>query len=203
MTEWLPARRSAAARSRSARQAELIGRRRAALVLELLVAACMTEAIGLKTVTSSTPMRNAPESGGARNCQAEMPAARATTSSLLRVRRQNAIIVPKRIAKGMTCCACRAVSARPFRAEREASRPAACRRGGSARHNRAGRRCHHRRKMPRTRGRTGARCSGRAFSRATSRYAAAAAKTRAARTAARAFAPQHQSADASGISRLT
>jgi hypothetical protein len=65
----------------------------------------MTEAMGLKTVIISTPMTMPAVKGGARNCQTDTPAARATTSSLLRVRRQNAIIVPNRMTKGMTCCA--------------------------------------------------------------------------------------------------
>jgi hypothetical protein len=58
----------------------------------------------LKTVTASTPINMAKTIAGARNCQTETPAARATTSSLLRVRRQNAIIAPKRTAKGRISC---------------------------------------------------------------------------------------------------
>src|SRR5258708_10517155 len=40
-----------------------------------------------------------------RNCQTETPAARATTSSLLRVNRQNASIVPNNMPNGSTSCA--------------------------------------------------------------------------------------------------
>ena len=52
-----------------------------------------------------TPTSSATSTAGVRNCQTETPAARATTSSLLRVSRQNASIVPNRIANGMTSCA--------------------------------------------------------------------------------------------------
>ena len=67
--------------------------------------ASIVEAIGLNTVTATTPTINATRIAGIRNCQTETPAARATTSSLLRVSRQNASIVPNRIANGMTSCA--------------------------------------------------------------------------------------------------
>ena len=67
--------------------------------------ASIDEAIGLNTVTATTPTTSATSTAGIRNCQTETPAARATTSSLLRVNRQNASIVPNRIANGMTSCA--------------------------------------------------------------------------------------------------
>ncbi len=59
----------------------------------------------MNTVTASTPARSATRIAGVRNCQTETPEARATTNSLLRVRRQKASIVPNRIANGMTSCA--------------------------------------------------------------------------------------------------
>ena len=44
-------------------------------------------------------------SGGARICQTETPAARATTSSILRDRLRKAIIEPNRTANGSACSA--------------------------------------------------------------------------------------------------
>ncbi len=65
----------------------------------------MAEAIGLNTATIMMPITSAIATAGARNCHTETPAARATTSSLLRVIRQNAIMPPNRMANGMICCA--------------------------------------------------------------------------------------------------
>ena len=67
--------------------------------------ASIVEAIGLNTVTATIPTSSATSTAGVRNCQTETPAARATTSSLLRVSRQNASIVPNRMANGITSCA--------------------------------------------------------------------------------------------------
>ena len=51
------------------------------------------------------PIETITTSGGAKICQTETPAARATTSSILRDRLRKAIIEPNRTAKGSACSA--------------------------------------------------------------------------------------------------
>ena len=62
------------------------------------------EAKGLTTATITTPIKNAITTTGRRNCHAETPAARVTTSSWLRVSRQKAAMPPNSTAKGTACC---------------------------------------------------------------------------------------------------
>ena len=61
--------------------------------------------IGLKAATSPTPKINATTSGGARNCQIDTPAERATASSSRRDRLRNAAIAPISTTKGRACSA--------------------------------------------------------------------------------------------------
>ena len=56
-------------------------------------------------MTDNTPMSTITASGGVRNCQTDSPAARATTSSILRDKFRNAIIDPNRTANGKACSA--------------------------------------------------------------------------------------------------
>ena len=65
----------------------------------------MTEDSGETATVPSTPKISATASGPDRNPQAEMPAARATTSSEERVSRQKAMMPPSRMAKGRICSA--------------------------------------------------------------------------------------------------
>jgi len=55
---------------------------------------------GLSPPTAKSPRARAHSTGPPRNCQAESPAARATTSSEERVSRQKAQMPPSRMAKG-------------------------------------------------------------------------------------------------------
>ena len=55
---------------------------------------------GLIAVTKKTPRNAAVRITGVRNCQIEIPEARATTSSLVRVSRQNVYMAPNRTANG-------------------------------------------------------------------------------------------------------
>ena len=54
-------------------------------------------------MVATTPIASAMPSAGAMNCQTDMPAARATTSSSLRVRLMKAAMAPNSTAKGSTC----------------------------------------------------------------------------------------------------
>ncbi len=62
------------------------------------------------------PRPSAAKAGGARNCQTETPAARATTSSSLRVRLMKAAIAPNRTTKGRICSVTIGVSRRASQA---------------------------------------------------------------------------------------
>ena len=55
------------------------------------------------TPTDSTPNRNAPMQHGNRNCQAEMPADRAMTSSYLRLSDTSVAMAEKRPTNGTVC----------------------------------------------------------------------------------------------------
>ena len=59
----------------------------------------------LVKVSGHDHARHDEANGGVRNCQTDNPAARATTSSILRDRFRNAIIDPKRTANGKACSA--------------------------------------------------------------------------------------------------
>ncbi len=59
----------------------------------------------MNTVTLIAPSITAATTAGSMNCQTETPTARATTSSLLRVRRQNAMMPLNRIANGIRASA--------------------------------------------------------------------------------------------------
>ena len=60
-------------------------------------------ASGLSTPTDSTPNSNAPMQHGSRNCQAEMPAERAMTSSYLRLSDTSVAIAENRPTNGTVC----------------------------------------------------------------------------------------------------
>ena len=62
--------------------------------------AYITEESGLSTVVASPPISSAQASGAARNCHAEIPAARATISSEERVSRQKQTMPPSSTANG-------------------------------------------------------------------------------------------------------
>ena len=57
--------------------------------------------MGLNTVTVSTPTAKATKMPGRRNCQTDMPPARITVSSLLRLSCRSAVIEPTSTAKPM------------------------------------------------------------------------------------------------------
>ena len=61
-------------------------------------------AMGLRTPIVTRPKRSAPMQIGNRNCHAEMPAARAITSSYLRFSETSVAIAAKSPMNGTTCC---------------------------------------------------------------------------------------------------
>ena len=65
----------------------------------------ITDDSGLTAVVASMPNASAQSVGAVRNSQADTPAARATTSSDERVRRQKHSMPPSSIANGSTCVA--------------------------------------------------------------------------------------------------
>ena len=84
-------------------------------------ARCLSAAdIGLYSVIANTPTRATISTGGNRNCHAESPAARATTSSSLRDRLRKANIAPNSTAKGSTC----SETAGTRSSDRKATKPA-------------------------------------------------------------------------------
>ena len=58
---------------------------------------------GLSKVTDAMPIITAMSTGGPRNCHTEMPEARATSSSSLRVRLRNTAMDPNSTQNGSTC----------------------------------------------------------------------------------------------------
>ena len=60
---------------------------------------------GLINVIETIPSRMVIVNAGRMNCQAEIPAARATTASLARARRQKVSIAAKRVMNGNVVCA--------------------------------------------------------------------------------------------------
>ena len=60
---------------------------------------------GFTTMTANAPSRNVIRKAGSMNCQADMPAARATTASFARARRQKVSIAANRVMNGSVDCA--------------------------------------------------------------------------------------------------
>ena len=62
------------------------------------------EAKGFSAAICNVPRTSAKPKTGKRNCDAEIPDARATTNSWFLVIRKNAIILPNKTANGNACC---------------------------------------------------------------------------------------------------
>ena len=109
---------------------------------------------GCRALTTTIPIADAINSGGAMNCQTETPAARATTSSSLRDKLRNEIIAPNSTAKGSACSATIGVCNSDSQRHQRPGRAAACRRSGAAsRRSRWRKSARRRRRRPRERSR--------------------------------------------------